>query len=523
MRQDLQSIFMVLIATIMAYFLMRFMGLARKENRSWYMAWMCITCLAFLFHNFYIIFGLLILLKLFWVKNDLDKSILLFLFLLPCLPTVQKYWLPNDAIHIFYTDYRQALILVFLFPILPKLIRTSSIDRRNIIFYIPLLYIIGFDLYDAFRSEINLTQTKDAIILENTWTNKVRGLITTLIFKYLPFYAAAVWCTSTKRFMRALHAIVSSGVILMILAVPCAILGWDIYHDLNLGGNLPNAPLYERGLFIRVKLTLIHSIVFGKFAFMTLCCLLGLLMMKGFKLKSLMIALIITLPAIYLTGSRSAYIGGALAVLGFMYYSMEQHSRKLTSGAIVIVLFFLAIPFYIDTGSIQATDLSSIDSQGTFDYRKRLLVAGMEVIPHNPFFGNRDFVNEPEFLALRQGEGIIDTLNIWLIMTLEYGLIYTVFFLLLMLRTIKATKVLAIQGHSTDRFNQVSIGAAIAACLVAFSVTAFFDAFSGYLFLFFGLCLGIEYRLKEINDFKKKTVALNHSPDLKSTKSNYIN
>jgi len=502
LRQDLQSIFMVLVATIMAYTLMRFMGLGRKENRSWYLVWMCITCLAFLLHNFYLILGFLILLKLFWVKNDLDKSILLFLFLLPCLPTAQKYWLPIDAIHILFADYREALILVFLLPLLPKLIRTSSMDRRNVIFYIPLLYMIGFDVIDAFRSEINLTQTRNAIVIENTWTNKIRGLLTALIFKYLPFYAAAVWCTSTKRLIRALHAITSSGIILMILVVPCALLGWDIYHSLSLGGYLPGSPVYERGLFIRMKLTSGHPILFGKLAFLTLSCLLGLLMLKGIKMKSILLALVLTIPAIFLTGSRSAIMGTAVVITGFFYFSMGQHSRRLTAFASVILVSILALPFLIENRSFEDADFSSIDSEGTFDYRKRLLLAGSEVIPRNPFFGNSNFVSEPEFLALRQGEGIIDTLNQWLVMTLKYGLIYTLLFLIFYLRVIRQSSHLTQRGLSSRRESQVSIGAAVSSCLIAFAVTAFFDSFSNYLLFFFGLCVGIGHSVASKEEYK---------------------
>ncbi len=508
MRQDLQSIFMVLVATIMAYFLMRFMGLTRKENKSWYFVWMCITCLAFLLHNFYLIVGFLVLLKLFWVKNDLDKSILLFLFLLPCLPTVQSYWLPIDAIHILFTDYREALILILIFPLLPKLVRQSSIDSRNIIFYLPLLYLIGFDVFAMLDSEINLTQSKRAAIIENTWTNQIRGLVTVLIFKYLPFYAAAVWCTSTRKVMKAMHAIASSGIILLVLAVPSALLGWDIYHGLNLGGNLPDAPLYERGLFIRIKLTSVHPIIFGKLAFLTLSCLLGLLMIKGIRIKLFIFALLITVPAIFLTGSRSAYIGTLIVVIGYFYFSMRQQSRKLTAFASIILVAIIAVPYALETGSVEATDFSAVDSEGTFDYRKRLLLAGMAVIPDNPFFGNPDFINEPEFLALRQGEGIIDTLNKWLIMSVEYGLIYTLLFLIFFIRVLKYSKKLAISGWDNNRTTNISLGAGLSACLAAFAVTAVFDNFSDYLFLLYGLCFGIGHSLqKDETQNNKQTIS----------------
>ena len=503
---------MVLVATIMAYALMRFMGLGRKENKSWYAVWMCITCLAFLLHNFYVIVGFLILLKLFWVKNDLDKSILLFLFLLPCLPTVQGYWLPIDAIHILYTNYREALILVILLPLLPKLIRISSIDSRNIFFYIPLLYIVGSDVIAMFDSDINLTQSQRAIIIENTWTNKIRGLIDVALFKYLPFYAAAVWCTSSKRLLRAMHALVSSGIILMILAVPCALLGWDIYHNLNLGGYLPNAPLYDRGFFIRVKLTTIHPIIFGKVAFLTLSFLLGLLMIKGFKIKSFVLPLLITLPAVFLTGSRSAYIGTIIVISSFIYFSMANHSRRLTSIAMIILVSILALPFLLENRSIENADFSTIDAEGTFDYRKRLLVAGIQVIPRNPLFGNPDFANEPEFLALRQGEGIIDTLNEWLMMSVRYGLVYTALFMIFFIKVLRQPGKLTRRGLETRRGVNVSLGATLSACLTAFAVTAFFDDFSNYLFLLFGLSIGVGYSIqKKKRDADNRTSAYKFS------------
>ena len=55
------------------------------------------------------------------------------------------------------------------------------------------------------------------------------------------------------------------------------------------------------------------------------------------------------------------------------------------------------------------------------DYREQLFHNSLVVIARNPLFGSIDYLNEPEMLELKQGEGIIDVVNTYVGITLERG------------------------------------------------------------------------------------------------------
>ena len=497
MRQDLQSIFIIVVAVLITQCLQKSLKLDRDENASWLAIWIVISSTAFLFNNFWIIFWILTSIKIFWAKNDLNRNMLTFLFLLPCLHSKDIFWFPLESLHILRIDYQQSLVLIFILPLLPRLVRESKKQEKSILFFIPLLYIFGHQLYSELSDTINLTQTTYANVIENTLTNKVRGTITFILFTILPFYAFAAWCNNQNRIFRSIHAIATSGTILMIIAVPCALLSWDIYHELSLGGGYNGGGSPHRGGLIRVKLTIGHPITFGKFAFMCLALYLCLTMLKGKRLSYALLPLLLTVPAIYFTQSRSAYIGSIVIIIGYFYFSLHEHSRKITAAFFLVAFISLASPYFLQKPNFENTSFDSIDAEGTFDYRKELIFAGLKVIPDNPFFGDPNYIEAPEFLALRQGEGIIDQLNAWLIMALKNGLIYLFMYLWLFLYCLNNFKHYAASGHKTSRYHRTACGAALATILLAYGITAFFDAFVSYIWIIYGIAFGVRNCLKK--------------------------
>jgi O-antigen ligase len=67
---------------------------------------------------------------------------------------------------------------------------------------------------------------------------------------------------------------------------------------------------------------------------------------------------------------------------------------------------------------------------GSERYRSALFENALIVIERNPLFGSSAFLEEPEMLRMVQGQGIIDVVNTYLQIALEFGLIGLILFVL---------------------------------------------------------------------------------------------
>lgn len=70
------------------------------------------------------------------------------------------------------------------------------------------------------------------------------------------------------------------------------------------------------------------------------------------------------------------------------------------------------------------------DAQGNISYRESLYQNSLIVIGDNLLFGSEDFLQRPEMQALVQGQGIVDIVNSYLQILLNYGVIGLALFLL---------------------------------------------------------------------------------------------
>jgi O-antigen ligase len=115
-----------------------------------------------------------------------------------------------------------------------------------------------------------------------------------------------------------------------------------------------------------------------------------------------------------------------MAVVYFVYILLGPHLKKslvlifLSIGALSIATamklpgtekLLVLLPF------IGTTDQSNVD------YRNNLFDKSLIVIQKNPLFGSVDYLHTPEMQSMVQGEGIVDVVNSYLGVALEYGLI----------------------------------------------------------------------------------------------------
>ncbi len=127
--------------------------------------------------------------------------------------------------------------------------------------------------------------------------------------------------------------------------------------------------------------------------------------------------------------SRGPWLGFALCVVVLMMTNLRS-SSKLLVGVIpgVVSLIFLHPPF-IDRFTNLLPFVGSAD-KGSETYRSRLFENSIIVIERYPLFGSDTFVREPEMQTMIQGQGIVDVVNTYLQISLHYGLIGLLLFVM---------------------------------------------------------------------------------------------
>jgi len=134
-----------------------------------------------------------------------------------------------------------------------------------------------------------------------------------------------------------------------------------------------------------------------------------------------------------LSFSRGPWL--AFAVTSFIFFFAIGKSTKFFSYGIVLFILLLISP--LSETIISMLPFIGETETGTVDYRVDLFHSSIPVIMQNPLFGDKHFLSNPGLQHLIQGEGIIDVVNTYLQIGLEYGLIATGLFILIYINSAK--------------------------------------------------------------------------------------
>ena len=139
-------------------------------------------------------------------------------------------------------------------------------------------------------------------------------------------------------------------------------------------------------------------------------------------------------------------------------------------------------------------NLYFLDPRGTFKYRVDLIFNSFDAISQNPLFGSSTYLTNEALQASRQGQGIIDVVNAYLGIALQYGLvtaaIYVSMFAVTMrglLKTAKRLKRLRARDEENLCYLMVSILLGYMAFLGTISTVSLIEH---YIYIFLGLAVG---------------------------------
>lgn len=401
------------------------------EIKPYVVGWSLLMVLMFLTGSHWVVIGYVFLLKFVYLRNDVEKNIAFFLLLLTALPYNQNFPLV-PGINLVTLTMPGLLSLVLLVPVLFRIITQEEFKVRKLdaaFLLLMLVFVLG-----VFRESSEY---------EFTVTQAIREAFALLITLVVPYIVISRGIRTRESLYRVLVAFLFSGLVLALLGYIEVVFQWRPYVDVGMRMGLITSfmdTFYEwRGGFLRVTATLTGPITFGFFLSMVLAVLMIVMRLNRtpWILRILLMGLI--LGVVFFTGSRGALLGSIAYIMVYFVLNMKASVRRfilipLLGLAVVSTFINSAYRVMSGPGVSTAESIQSADQYGTVEYRANLLKTSLTVIPDHLWFGSRKFRADERMQTLVQGQGIVDIVNGYLSLSLEWGIVGLGLFLYIIFR-----------------------------------------------------------------------------------------
>lgn len=328
----------------------------------------------------------------------------------------------GDINQLLTLNHLRALSLAVLLPAALRLLtQKQSSEERGTSF---LKYDLAVLAYPMLR----------AVVSAPYWSNSttLRFLVEVFTDTWLPYYVVTRGLRSVAdmRFVLA-HLALASGLIAAV-AVAESIANQQLYIGLQYvyDTRWQLTATLVRGDRLRVQSTAANPIAL---AFVVMFALGVWTWLRGqdWRQKPVVVMFILLTWALVATWSRGPWLGAATLVL--CLYALNRVSVPTYVVGLLVALG-LAVAAKVAGADDAVMDAfrrifgSSANEIGTIEYRRLLLDTSLALIKQSPWWGVPNYQDYMEHL--RQGEGIIDLVNSYLVAALEAGLVGLVFFVL---------------------------------------------------------------------------------------------
>jgi uncharacterized membrane protein (Fun14 family) len=420
MPNYIKALILVLIATsIIMYFVRDPLSshFQKREIRSYQYVWWFLTASLFISPDIWVFYAIVFLVLITRkYATDVDR-VAAYLFLLFTAPSIEAAIPgPGGINKLFDLDLQRILVLMVLLPLFKKSLQGGiSVNP-------PDKYVVLYVLVTAagtFRGD-NMTEA-------------LRDSLMMVVDIIIPYFVISRTMKSVYDLNRVLLALMFTLSLLAAEAVMEAARHWELYN--SVGERLIGERVFrfsgERAGILRARSIFLSPIILGLVMIVLMALLLYL--KPYFKRKSGYYVIgMIAGTALLVTFSRAAWVGGVVLVAVY----------TLTANGVARATWYMALSGLIGFVVLTTTQfgkaiLNLLPFFGgtaradTFDYRARLLENGIILVKRNPLFGSHTYLQTPEMQELRQGQGIIDTVNAFLAIAMRYGLVGLFFFLMI--------------------------------------------------------------------------------------------
>ena len=411
MPENLRALAYVLILAVPVLYLAKVLAVPlvdRHEFRLWRNMWLATTCLAFTVPSF-LLFALLLAAFSYFAVRRMNEPWWLYLVLMIAAPCVAiGVGIPGVFNRIIDLSYPRLLALLFLLPAAVSLYR---IPENRILRGVdwPL---VGFWLLQTLLA---LRHGDLPSILR-----VVPGYGLDIL---LPYFVFSRVIRNSKDFNRGLLALV-------VAAMPLAAVGvfelwrdWRIYYVVVREWDIVlTTPYLFRDGLLRAAGTSIEPIAFG------FLCMSAAASFIALPIGSVLrcwrwLALMVLIAGLYASVSRGPWLGFAIAIVVTLLTNPPRFARLLVPGIAGFVVALQLLPAALIARFVNLLPFVGAADQGSETYRELLFEKSLLVIERNLLFGSKDFIAAPELQSLIQGQGIIDVVNTYLQVTLEFGVL----------------------------------------------------------------------------------------------------
>ena len=475
-------IFVLLLGALVFLFVerLRLEGLSKRELATWRNIWMLNQSLAFILPGIWFYYGAFALVSFFILPKQAVSRVCIYILLLGSLPMMHII-VPGLGVfnYLFKLHYALALSILVLFPIFLNLLKTVDKDLR--LFSLPADKFVV--LFVVLMSLLNFR--------DDTFTNGVRFIFLDFIGLFLPYYVISRSITTVEGMNKFLSALLISVGIFALIAIFETVKHWHIYNHLvqHLTGLSRVTTSEVRGGMLRAAVTFMTPIVLG--TVLTIGFGVYLYMAAFIRNKKLMkIIPIMLVVALICTVSRGPWVGFTFLIVVYIWTGRKKFATyaKVMAGFVVLLPVLLMSSFgqkFIDllpfVGTIRAE---------TVDYRARLFDMASIVVQRNPLFGSTTYIDTPEMQTMIQGEGIVDVVNTYLQVILEYGWVGLILFITIFMSLLSSIYSLNKRIYTKDeglfRLGRSLFSILSATALIIYTVSSV-DYLPSYYWVLFGL------------------------------------
>ena len=398
--------------------------LSREDFSRRRLVWFALTAVGFASPNIWL-YTLIAAPVLLWAGRKDSNPIALYLLMLHVVPPVGVI-IPIIGNHgLFSFDNYTLLALSVLLPAAIRYRKNQEEAATGRLGAMDILLLAFGALQVALYTPPDLPHH---FLIPDSPSNVLRRAFLFLLDTYLLYFTVSRTCRSRRKMVDAAATFCLACGVMAAIAMFEHIRNWLLYVDIaSRWGDDPNAAYYlTRGGSVRAQVSAGHSIAMGNL----LAVAFGFwLYLKGHvqTAKHRIGVTLLLWGGLYATGSRGAWLGAVTVYFTFLAAGPRAASRIIKGTGLAIALAGMIMLSPIGDRILDVLPIMGRTADFNIIYRQRLAERGWELVLAHPLFGDR--FPWPEMEDLRQGEGIIDVVNTYLDVALNYGLIGLFFFL----------------------------------------------------------------------------------------------
>jgi hypothetical protein len=413
MPEQYRSLIVVLLlASIVFWFARKYVAGAGMSDTDFVRrrnVWYGVTLLGFLAPNFWI-FAIAVTLFLRWAQKHEQNKVALFFFLILALPQV-RVEVPGllGIRYLFEIDYLRILILAVLLPLASELRKQNK--NSTVSYAVPDGLLMIYILLTIF-----LRMRYDEP------TGIMRYTLYWLVDVVIPYYTVSRSLKNATQFKELFTAFVIAALIASAIGVFEFFKQWLLYSSVSsLHGSKDGSGGYlARGDNLRAIASSGQAIILGY----VIGVAIGLHTFVRSSINNnsaAFVVLSILAAGVIVPISRGPWVG--VLALSLVAIFLSKNKYKIITRTVMFGIPASIVLLMSDLGARIVDYLPFVGTvdEGNVEYRKSLFNTSIDIILDNPIFGSTDYLINMEHL--RTGLGIIDLVNNYLIVALNFGLV----------------------------------------------------------------------------------------------------